>query len=131
MFTVPAFSQTGNTKTITVEVQNVVVKGGTVYISVSLSEEAYKKRKPDKTSPFEPVGNVVRAEITVPTGDCVISVYQDRNGNGKMDNNLLGIPKEPVGITNWDGKVLPGSFSKLKVSITDKTQTIRITLHQL
>ena len=125
------FSQTNNMKTITVEIHQVVVNGGTVHVSVHLSEATYKNKQPEKTLTCEPVGSVVSAEIAVPVGECVVNVYQDRNGNGKCDNNLLGIPKEPVGITNWDGKGVPGSFNKLKVGITDKTQTIRINLYQL
>ena len=125
---VSAFAQS---KSITVEIHQLIKNGGIVHISVSHSEEAYKKRKPDKTFHYEPVGNTINAEITVSIGDCVINVYQDRNGNGKCDNNLLGIPKEPVGISNWNGKGIPGSFDKLKVCITDNTQTIRINLHQL
>ena len=129
--TVSAFSQTDNLKTITVEINHVLVNGGTLYVSASLSEDAYKKQKPDVTLQCEPSDSVIRAEMTVPTGDCVINVYQDRNGNGKCDKNLIGIPKEPVGITNWDGKGVPGSFAKLKVAITPAMQTIRINLYQL
>ena len=128
---VSALAQARNEKTITVEIHQVIKNGGTVHISVSLSEETYKKRIPDRTFQVSPTDNIVRMEITLPLGDCVINVYQDRNGNGKCDNNLLGIPKEPVGITNWNGKGPPGSFDKLKVNITDRTQTIRINLHQL
>ena len=128
---VSAFSQTKNVQTITVEVHQVIKNSGTVHISVSFSEEAYKKRKPDLMLQCEPVSRIIQEEITVPTGDCVINVYQDLNGNGKCDNNLLGIPKEPVGITNWDGKGPPGSFNKLKINITHTTQTIRIHLYQL
>jgi uncharacterized protein (DUF2141 family) len=128
MFAAPVFSQT---KTITVEIHQVTVNGGTVYVSASSSKEAYKKQQPDKTASCEPDGSVVRVEMTVPTGDCIINTYQDRNGNGKCDNNLLGIPKEPVGITNWDGKGVPGSFDKLKIAVTPDTQTVRIHLHQL
>ena len=131
LMVVPAFSQTKNVKTITVEVHQVIKNGGTVIVSVCCSEEAYKKRQPDLTIQCEPFGSIIRADVTVPTGDCVINVYQDRNGNGKCDNNLLGIPKEPVGITNWDGKGPPGSFNKLKINITHTTQTIRIHLYQL
>jgi len=29
-----------------------------------------------------------------------ISVYHDIDGNGKINQNFLGIPKEPVGISN-------------------------------
>jgi len=128
MVCIPAFTQT---KTITIEVRQVIKNGGTIHISLSFSEETYKKHKPDRNIQLEPSDTVLKTEITVPTGDCVINVYQDRNGNGKCDNNLLGIPKEPVGITNWNGKGPPGNFDKLKVNITDTTQTIRIDLYQL
>ena len=123
-----AFTQT---KTISIEVRQVIKNGGTIHISLSFSEETYKKRKPDRTIQLEPTDTVIRTEIAVPTGDCVINVYQDRNGNGKCDNNILGIPKEPVGITNWNGKGPPSNFDKLKVNITGTTQTIRIDLYQL
>jgi len=123
-----AFTQT---KTISIEVRQVIKNGGTIHISLSFSEETYKKRKPDRNIQLEPADMVLRTEIAVPTGDCVINVYQDRNGNGKCDNNLLGIPKEPVGITNWNGKGPPSNFDRLKVNITDTTQTIRIDLYQL
>ena len=128
MVCVSAFAQT---KTITLEVHQVIKNDGTVHISLSFSEEVYKKRKPDRSIQREPVDNIIRTEITVPTGDCVINVYQDRNGNGKCDNNLLGIPKEPVGISNWDGKGIPGNFNKHKVNINEETKTIIVNLHQL
>jgi uncharacterized protein (DUF2141 family) len=36
----------------------------------------------------------------LPYGEYAISVYQDRNGNGKLDTGLFGIPKEPFGFSN-------------------------------
>ena len=128
MVGISAFTQT---KTITIEVHQVIKNGGTIHVSLSFSEETYKKRKPDRTIQCEPADTVIRTEITFPTGDCVINVYQDRNGNGKCDNNLLGIPKEPVGITNWNGKGVPGNFNKHKVNINEETKTIIVNLHQL
>jgi len=126
-----AFSQTDSAKTITVEVHNVIVNGGTVQISLFTSKEAYKKKQPDKTIKCEPVGSVIKAKIAVPAGDCVIDAYQDCNGNGKCDKNFVGSPKEPIGITNWDGKGIPGGFDKLKVCITEETKVISINLYQL
>jgi uncharacterized protein (DUF2141 family) len=126
-----AFSQTTNEKTIVVEIHNVTINGGTLYVSASFNETAYKRQSPNITRRFEPAGNVIRAEITVPIGECVINVYQDLNGNGECDSGLFGIPKEPVGITNWDGKGPPGSYRRLKVEITNTTNTIRINLYQL
>ena len=129
--TISAFSQASNEKTVLVEINNVTKNGGTVHISVSLSEEAYKKHTPDRSFQVSPADNVVRKEITLPIGTCVINVYQDRNGNGKCDNNFLGIPKEPVGISNWNGKGVPGNFDKHKVNISNNIQTIIVDLYQL
>jgi uncharacterized protein (DUF2141 family) len=36
----------------------------------------------------------------LPYGEYAISVYQDGNGNGKLDTGLFGIPKEPFGFSN-------------------------------
>ena len=40
----------------------------------------------------------------LPHGEYAISAYHDRNGNGKLDTGLFGIPKEPLGTSN-DAKI--------------------------
>jgi len=58
-----------------------------------------------------------------------VSVYQDSNRNGKLDTNFVGMPKEPVGISNYSGKGIPGGFDKLKAVIknTDAVLTVNMT----
>jgi uncharacterized protein (DUF2141 family) len=36
----------------------------------------------------------------LPAGNYAVSAYQDLNGNGKLDKNLVGIPSEPYGFSN-------------------------------
>ena len=36
----------------------------------------------------------------IPYGTYAISAFYDENGNGKLDYNILGIPKESAGISN-------------------------------
>lgn len=43
--------------------------------------------------------------VEAPEG--VVSVIHDQDGNGVLRKNLLGIPKEPVAVTGWDGKGRP------------------------
>lgn len=61
------------------------------------------------------------AEVSVelPEGDYAISVFLDENGNGKLDKNLFGIPKERFGFSR-NPTILTGppSFSKAKVKLT-------------
>jgi uncharacterized protein (DUF2141 family) len=124
------FSQTPATKAIALEIHNVAVGSGTVYVSVSIGEGSYKAEKPDLTFEFAPASSILRQTITLPAGECVVNVYQDANNNGKLDAGFLGIPKEPVGISNWNGKGPPGNYNKHRININD-ISTATIHLHQL
>jgi len=54
-------------------------------------------------------------------GDYAVSVIHDRNNNGKLDTNRLGIPKEGFAFgNNAMGIFGPPSFENAKVSIRDK-----------
>lgn len=46
-------------------------------------------------------GNTVTAVLPAPApGRYGIKMYQDINGNGEMDTNIVGFPTEPVGFSN-------------------------------
>ncbi len=70
------------------------------------------------------------AEISIdlPEGDYAISAFLDENGNGKLDKNLFGIPKERFGFSN-NPTILTGppGFAKAKVRVSGD-QEIRIKL---
>ncbi|MDR0302287.1 MAG: DUF2141 domain-containing protein [Treponema sp.] len=125
-----AFSQ-NNTTSIVLEIRNVTVNGGMLYVSICTSEETYKKQQPAMSYEFVSTSAIIRQEINVPVGECVILIYQDTNNNGKSDTGFLGIPKEPVGITNWDGNGPPGNYKKLKIAINDMTEIVVVNLYQL
>jgi uncharacterized protein (DUF2141 family) len=130
IFALYVFPQTNDIKVI-VEIHNVIKNTGTLHVSVSLNESAYRNQTPNIIYQFEPVNTVMQVELTIPEGECVINIYQDINRNGICDTGLFGIPKEPVGITNWNGRGPPGNFNRLKMSINNTTQIIRINLYQL
>jgi uncharacterized protein (DUF2141 family) len=45
-------------------------------------------------------------------GRYVVSVFHDENGNGKLDKNLVGMPKEGIGFSNTQGpRRLPPKFA--------------------
>jgi len=91
--------------------------GGTVYAAVFANPEGYRKNVPFRTLTLEPSAPTVEATLGLPPGEYVFSLYQDLNSNGKLDTNFIGIPREPVGISNYDGKGPPGGFDKQKVKI--------------
>jgi len=57
-------------------------------------------------------------------GVYAISSFHDKNNNGKMDTNFLGIPKEPVACSNnAKGSFGPPKFKDAKFEILkDKTE---------
>jgi len=124
-----AYSQPANTKTITLEIRNVIANGGKLYVSVSMSEASYKTHKPDFTFEFIPTDNIIRQTLQLPIGEGAFNIYQDANNNGKLDTGIFGIPKEPVGISNWNGNGPPGNFKKHKTIID--TTTIVVNLYQM
>ena len=51
-------------------------------------------------------------------GTYAVSAYHDANGNGKMDSNFIGIPKEPTGASNdAKGRMGPPSFKDAQFTL--------------
>lgn len=67
--------------------------------------EIYKDKSDWLKSPFQKISlstgdSSGEVSFEVPYGKYAISIYQDINENGKLDQNFLGIPKEPIGFGN-------------------------------
>jgi len=65
----------------------------------------------------------------LPNGDFAVAVYQDENGNGKLDKNLVGVPTEPYGFSrDAMGRMGPPRFADAKLKVDGTSQTIVIHL---
>lgn len=96
---------------------------GEVRIAVFDSEKSYG----DKENPLHAVildvesDTVVWNDVELPFGEYAIAVYHDKNVNGKLDSNFLGIPKEAYGFSNnARGKLGPASWKDAHFSINEK-----------
>ncbi len=74
-----------------------------IYISVNRENDGFP-HKLDMVKGFvlNPAGKKM-LEVTVtdlPFGKYAVTVFQDMNGNKKMDTGFLGIPTEPVAFSN-------------------------------
>jgi len=112
------------------EINGVTVNGGTVYGAIYSNNNAYRNNQPEYTFRGNPINNTLVFSLQIPEGEYVIQVYQDTNNNDQLDFGLFGIPKEPVGITNFNGKGIPGNFNKLKVKINNGSKII-IQINQI
>jgi uncharacterized protein (DUF2141 family) len=45
-------------------------------------------------------GEIVRYQLQLAPGEYALSIFYDKNNNGELDTNFIGIPKEPVALSN-------------------------------
>jgi uncharacterized protein (DUF2141 family) len=105
---------------------------GTLYIGWYKSDDDF--RKPDKAI-YQKVVNVEGKEaIDIPfdnvaPGTYAVAVFLDKNGNGKMDTNMLGIPKEKYGFSNNKYPLTrAATFKESAFEVGGKDQSITIKL---
>jgi acyl-CoA reductase-like NAD-dependent aldehyde dehydrogenase/uncharacterized protein (DUF2141 family) len=72
---------------------------------------------------------VIDVKPPLPPGRYAVSAYQDLNGNGRLDTGWLGIPTEPVGVSNNPHLHFgPPRFEQCVFTLAKGDQTIRIRL---
>lgn len=63
----------------------------------------------------------------IPKGEYAVLLYHDKNGNKKVDTNVIGIPKEPHGISRNITLFGPPKFDKCKFRVDgDITISIKV-----
>ncbi len=77
--------------------------------------------------PIPPHSERVKFGVDLPPGTYAVSLYEDLNGNHKLDHNVIGIPLEPVGASNNPKDRLgPPRFPECAFSLGNNPQTIAI-----
>lgn len=65
----------------------------------------------------------------LPAGSYAIRLYHDANGNGELDSNMMGLPKEGYGFSNNGGRFGPPAFAAAAFEVVeDGTNSITIKL---
>lgn len=93
-------SATGPGAPVDISVTNVTSDKGRVHVEMC-SEKVFLTNNCIYFSSAPAVlGTTVVTIPGLPPGRYAAQAFQDLNGNGKIDRNFLGIPKEPVGFSN-------------------------------
>lgn len=107
--------------------------GGTLVLQVYDSPNAFG----DFRDPVRELRTPARADGEyrigeVPAGLVALVVYVDENGNGLIDKNFIGIPKEPLGISNDYRPKGPPVFDRAAFSVAEgESATIDIELYKV
>lgn len=114
---------------ITVEIENLESNKGQLLVGL------YNKETDFLNTPFKSVKTKIsqnKSTITftdVPVGIYAVSFVHDKNSNGKIDTNFMGIPKEDYGCSNnAKGFMGPPKWKDAKFEFKGGTKTISISL---
>ena len=116
--------ETAEEKKLTVQITNVTSEEGQIILAIYNSSDNYDKRIAFQEVKLKPEIDTVIFETNVPDGEYLVMLVHDINNNGKLDTSFIGMPKEPVGLSNYDGKGIPGKFKKHKFSVNENTEII-------
>jgi len=90
----------------------------------------------DIRNPYRRVGFDVAAPqpfviAALPAGEYAVIGFHDENANGELDQNFIGIPKEPLAFANGYVPRGPPSFERARVSVTaDSEQEFDMALQR-
>ncbi|MFY0684658.1 MAG: DUF2141 domain-containing protein [Balneola sp.] len=102
---------------------------GDIRIAVFNSEEKYTKDPVYAIVLPVDSTTMVWEKPKMPFGEYAIAVYHDKNRNGKIDTNLLGIPKEDYGFSNdARGRFGPASWKDSKFKLVENRLSAEINI---
>ena len=90
--------------TLTIELSGLDDSQGSIFISVYDNEDDWLSE--DTTALFEIsisealVNELVITNVDLPVGEYAVSIFYDVNGNKDLDTNFIGIPREPIALSN-------------------------------
>lgn len=121
------------TGTITVTVKKLRNNDGQVGALLFSSADGFPKKIKNA---FRSVAGPIkrkRAKLVfenVPYGTYAIACVHDENGNGKMDYNVVGLPKEGYGFSNDAmGMLGPPNFKAAKIALNSPSLFLNIKIH--
>ena len=86
--------------------------------------KAFRRIASKPTGPITPL-----KFVDIPYGVYAITIYHDVNGNQRLDTNFIGIPKEPVGVSNnTKARLGPPKFKDAKFDLHEATLQLTVNL---
>lgn len=123
-----AMSSVARADNLTVIIDNVEADQGSVMLQLLASEEQFDGTVPAQMSQMQgaQIGEMRFSFANLPAGVYGVQVIHDRNGNGKLDSNFVGMPTEPWAFSNnASGNFGPPSWQDVKFILKgDASQTI-------
>jgi uncharacterized protein (DUF2141 family) len=112
--------------TLSMKIDNIQDANGTIMISIG-DASAFDGKGPNALQIILPArtGSVFFTTDALPPGTWAARVLHDVNGNNEMDSNMIGIPKEPWGMSNnARGNFGPPKFEDARFELMGDTALV-------
>ncbi len=121
-----------NAQILTVEITNIKSKKGKIALAVFTNNDDFKKEKPflDETySKADLKCGTMTIKLKLKPGVYGITVLDDKNNDGKMEYNFIGMPKEGYGFSNFTDRILSRpEFKKFDFVIGENDKTVYVKM---
>ncbi len=126
-----AFVSQASAATLTVKITDISKAVGKMAVKLVASQDAYDGKAKASAAQMLTVASTEPMTLTftdLAPGTYAVMVMQDENGNGKLDSNIIGIPKEGYGFSNNPNVMRKPNFDEAKFEVTDADKAIEIKI---
>ncbi|MHB8123185.1 MAG: MipA/OmpV family protein [Desulfuromonadaceae bacterium] len=122
----------GEAAELTISIDNPPINGTVIAMLFNSRSTFVDLRDPARVITLPSGGTSPGRIPDLASGEYALVVYQDENGNGRLDENFIGIPSEPLGFSNRYWPQGPPTFSHAAFTLSaDETKTIDIKLQSV
>jgi uncharacterized protein (DUF2141 family) len=109
---------------------NGVKDGGTLFVNFCTQPSEWSANGKYHYKFSSPIKGGNTFTITdIPSGVYAVAIFQDNNGNGKLDKNFFGVPKEPFAFSNnIVPKLSTPGFDECKFQFAKEGQILSINI---
>lgn len=122
------FAQTTLASDLTIVITGVEINQGRLYVRLYDTPKEFPGGKRKAGQIIDSDAQALKVIFTdLPHGKYAVSIFQDKNGNEKLDANFIGIPKENYGISGKPSFGKP-KFKKAAIIVDSHNHQIEIQM---
>jgi uncharacterized protein (DUF2141 family) len=111
------------------QVSQLMEARGSLLVAIYPSASSFRKDAIRQVKVPATVGAMVLKFSDLAPGEYAIAVFHDANDNGKLDTNLMGMPKEAYGFSVIEKSLSgPPSWEDVKFTLTNDGASLAISL---
>lgn len=115
---------------VAVHVSGIRSDKGKIVLNIFRTDQSYQEEKPFKQLEFDKkqlANGTVTLNCTLQPGSYGITLLDDENQNGKLDKNMVRMPREGFGFSNfYMEKLKKPAFDDFKIEIKNNDNKVKI-----